>query len=221
MKTVRNHSRGISRLEILVVIAFVALLVSFLIPAGSHRGGRERARRISCTANLKQVGMALLRYENDHQNRFPWMVPSEVNPTNTSGSLEHVQSPEVLRHFAVMSNELITPKLLFCPADGNRVRQSSFAQLSNSNLSYFAGLDADESKPQRILTGDRNITGGALSNGFLRLLKPTDEAGWSPGLHKRAGNIGLADGSVQQVTELALRRQLQASELPLIRLAIP
>ena len=65
-------------------------------------------------------------------------------------------------------------------------------------------------------------TGGVVSRGFLRLLNPITEAGWSPDLHKRAGNVGLSDGSVVQVTDQGLRQQWQASELPLIiRVAIP
>jgi prepilin-type processing-associated H-X9-DG protein len=72
-----------------------------------------------------------------------------------------------------------------------------------------------------LLSGDRNITGGTLNNGFLRILKTNTLAGWTTEMHNRAGNIGLADGSVQQVTDRGLQQQLEASALPLIRLAIP
>jgi len=40
-------------------------------------------------------------------------------------------------------------------------------------------------------------------------------------LHNNEGNLGLSDGSVQQVTSTGLLKQLQAQDLPVIRLAIP
>ena len=71
------------------------------------------------------------------------------------------------------------------------------------------------------MSGDRNITGGILSNGFMRFLARTNNAGWTADIHVNAGNVGLADGSVQQMTSPGLQKQLQTQPLPVIRLAIP
>ena len=120
-----------------------------------------------------------------------------------------------------MSNELITPKILVCSQDNNRTAVPDFTKFSNANLSYFIALEADESKSQRLLSGDRNITGGTLSNGFLRTLTSNTLAGWTTDLHNKAGNVGLSDGSVTQTTEKSLQHQLQAGDLNTIRLAIP
>ena len=216
MKPVRirtqSHS-GLTLLEVCVVIAVVALLaaVLFAMLANTNR----RSPRIHCTSNLKQVGLAMRIWANANAGEFPQVS------TNASGSFAWVNSPEVFRHFVAMSNELVTPKILVCPADAKRKRVTDFAKFSNANLSYFVALDADETKPNRLLSGDRNITGGTLSNGFLRTLTPQTEAGWTTGLHNNAGNIGLSDGSVQQVTPAGLRKQLQAQDLPVIRLAVP
>ena len=161
--------------------------------------------------------MAFRLYSNDHEDRFPFAVSDELG-----GTLKFVNSPEVIRHFQSLSNELVTPKVLVCPNDPGRLRASDFlSPLANSNLSYFVGLDGEESKTNRFLSGDRNITGGTLSNGFLRVLPTNTAAGWTTELHTNYGNIGLSDGSVQQVTPTSLRRQLQAHDLPVIRLAIP
>jgi hypothetical protein len=119
-----------------------------------------------------------------------------------------------------MSNELVAIKILTCPSDNKRERAASFAALANKNLSYFVCLDADETQPQQLLTGDRNITGGA-TNGFLRLLTLNSSVAWTRGMHNNAGNIGLSDGSVQQMTTPTLQKQLQAQPLSGIRLAIP
>ena len=108
-----------------------------------------------------------------------------------------------------------------CPTDTKKTKATDFVSFSNTNVSYFVGLDAVETQPQQLLSGDRNIAGGTLSNGFMRYLAPTSAAGWTADIHDNAGNVGLADGSVQQMNSFGLQKQLQAQALPVIRLAIP
>jgi hypothetical protein len=214
MKIRPQGRNGLSFVELAFVLATVALLLLVLLP-GFRRTSASGSMG-SCVNNLKQVGLAYRLWSNDNGDRFPFSVSNQLG-----GTSEFAHSPEVFRHFVAMSNDLVTPKVLVCPQDKNRSWATNFATFSNSNLSYFVVLDADESKPQRLLSGDRNITGGTLSNGFLRILKTNTLAGWTAEMHNRAGNIGLADGSAQQVTDQGLQRQLGASGLPLIRLAIP
>ena len=82
-----------------------------------------------------------------------------------------LEEPTVYRHFLSLSNELQTPKIVLCPSDGlgrveavnwstNRTRGRDAAQYfaGNSSVSYFVGFEADETLPQSLLSGDRNIT---------------------------------------------------------------
>jgi competence protein ComGC len=221
MKTKTCSRRGFSLLEVFVVVATVALFIIFIIPMLSYSSRpMTRSKRISCTSNLKQVGLTARIYANDHEDRFPWMVSTNSNPTNTSGSLELTNSPQVFVHFQAMSNELVTPKVLHCASDEARSKRQDFVGLSNKDVSYFVGFDAIETNPQSILSGDRNITGG-IANGFLRLIPANTQLGWTKEIHQNAGNIGLGDGSVQQVNSQSLTRQRASITNAIIRLAIP
>ena len=115
--------------------------------------------------------------------------------------------------FRVMSNELnngpfSTARPTIAPPPAG-----SFAALNNNNLSYFVGLDADESRPAMFLAGDRNLaTNGVDVVPGLVLFTPDLSVGWkSATMHNGRGNFGLADGSVQTGSEWHFANAISAA----------
>src|SRR5687768_8127255 len=110
MKTIAQRRSGFTLIEILLVVATVLLIVFVMIPMltrPSHRGHRHG---ISCTSNLKQIGIAFRLFSGDHNDAYPFFVPKA-----SGGTQEFTNSPQVFLHFQAMSNELVTPKILVCP----------------------------------------------------------------------------------------------------------
>lgn len=71
-----SRRRAFTLIEILVVIAIIALLAAILFPVFAQV--REKARRTSCVSNLKQIGAAVELYKSDYDGRFPYAVdPSD------------------------------------------------------------------------------------------------------------------------------------------------
>ena len=64
-----SKSKGFTLIELLVVIAIIAILAAILFPVFAQ--AREKARQITCASNEKQIGLAILQYVEDYDERFP------------------------------------------------------------------------------------------------------------------------------------------------------
>ena len=199
-------ARAFTVIELMVVVVCVALLAALLLPGLAK--ARQKSWRIHCTSNLKQVGLATRLWAGDNGDHFPPMSVADV--TN------------VTFYFRSISNEIVTPSVLACPADPERTRLSTFTPaFTNANISYFVGLDTDESHPDSFLAGDRNLTNGLPLTKNILTLTSNSPVSWTAAIHHHNGNIALSDGSVQQFSDTTLRHQFQSSGTNINRLLMP
>lgn len=198
-----SSQRGFTLVALLVIVAVIAILAAMLLPALAS--AKRKSSYIGCVNNLKQCGLAFKLWEGDNNDKYPMDVS-----TNRGGTMEYADGANTFRHFQVMSNELSTPKILACPMD-TRKAAYNFSRFKNANVSYFVSLNAAEAFPQEFLDGDRNLTAdNEPENGILKL-SPGQRVGWTSAMHVNNGNIGFADGSVQQFTSSGVRAALKNS----------
>ena len=181
--------RAFTVTELMITVACLALLAAIFLPALAR--SNARSARVGCSSNMKQIGVAFRTWSLDNNDHFPM----QVSVTN-GGTMELVASGAVYPHFQVMSNELSTPKVLLCPNDNKRGYATNFLSLTDTNLSYFANMDATNADGSSLLSGDRNITNKASAGGRLVSLTKAGTIAWTKEIHTEKGYLGFADGSV-------------------------
>ena len=215
-------------IEAVVVIFVIAFLVMVFLPAISaprHRHG------YACPNNLKQLGLAYKIWAGDNSDKYPMAV----SVTN-GGAMELMTTPDAWKVFQVMSNELCTPKVLYCPEDSQHgSAATNWGDDLKNKISYFIGVDTTDANPAAILSGDGNfLRNRAPANfGFVNVTT-NDDLAWDNSRHiavtKKAwllnsksayGNIGLADGSIQISSQSDLIKQLQRTGFATNRFFIP
>jgi hypothetical protein len=168
--------------------------------------------------NLKQIGLAMRLWADDRgEGRYPWRIDQSEGgglPNGTDNAKVHFQ-------FSLASNELATPNILVCPSDKERTPADNFVVLGPNNVSYHLANDADQAKPNVIVSADRSMTGfevtGQPDNTVCYLAPGAagtfgNKAYWDKKIchGANAGNVLLGDGSVLQLTDAGLIETLRS-----------
>lgn len=141
--------RRLTLTEFLVVIAIMALLISFLLPTISRM--REHSRRRICPSNLRQIGQAIALYAATYGGQFPrttWrsgkpLVYFTGSQDTTPSFFDGTSDPEpndVTSSLVLLVREgLLKPETLICPWSDKQVAKSTsqtWNLLGTQHLSY-------------------------------------------------------------------------------------
>jgi len=217
----QKQRKALARIELLAVLLALAVLAVVALPALATTNSRSRVAQ--CFNNLRQVGRASQAWASQHGDMFPWHVRPEDGGLRNAprGASPIAANPYI--HFSITSNELGSPHLLVCPSDFVKKVARDFSSSSNGGLnylfnannsvSYFVGIDATPERPRTLLSGDRNVKTSRNKECGTVFVPATSMDGKDPnvgftnGMHRFSGQIGLADGSVH-IGGSSLVRQL-------------
>jgi prepilin-type N-terminal cleavage/methylation domain-containing protein/prepilin-type processing-associated H-X9-DG protein len=126
--SLNRKNQGFTLIELLVVIAIIAILAAILFPVFGR--ARENARRSSCQSNLKQMGLVLVQYAQDYDER---MVSARMDLPGNSRAWQEVIQPYVKNK-----------QIFFCPSNPNgAIPSNNMYGSTEIEPSYMANMDRD------------------------------------------------------------------------------
>ena len=119
---------GFTLIELLVVVGIISILAALLLPALSR--AKDAGRKAVCISNLRQLGIAIHTYADDHEGVIPYgpkappvVTPSSLYPsTGAPTSLVSLYGGAPVGMGLLLANHLsLQPKVIFCPGSDQRV----------------------------------------------------------------------------------------------------
>jgi prepilin-type N-terminal cleavage/methylation domain-containing protein len=125
----KHRAVGFTLVELLVVIGIIALLISILLPA--LNSARERASRVKCSSNLRQLGQAINTYAADNKGHYPRVrhvsggIPVFYTGFYREGAFGPTGDPEqndvTAALFLLVKSNIVTLNVFVCPSSTQKV----------------------------------------------------------------------------------------------------
>ena len=148
-RKVSDTKYAFTLIELLVVIAIIAILAGMLLPALAK--SKEKALRVNCASNLKQIGVGLFMYASDENDKLPY---NRINPVTGSiwypyefgrkvpGTQNWVEGPHNLGPLWVNKN-IPEGKVFYCPSSKRFQSQFQYDYYTTSDAWPFGDYTDD------------------------------------------------------------------------------
>ena len=198
---------GYTLVQLLVTLLILGIIASILVPIFASRG-EVRAPSAYCRSNLKQLGLAMLQYAQDNNERFPPIAIHAVASSTDSFSKQPYGWADAIQIYARNT------EALQCPSEKVTVSSKDATQSGYADYWFNTNLNAlslkKMSSPQEIfLLGEGNDGRDGSDARYNRNVLPQrwiDEENSPSRRHLGVGSYLFADGHVKSFTPVQVRQ---------------
>ena len=195
--------KSFTLIELLLVIAIIAILAGMLLPALNH--ARERARSTNCQSNHKQISLALIFYADENDGQYPSAYDKNYGSNRKEWNKR------------LYTDKYVTPKKsLICPANSYSAAKTSLDDVYysgiglrtvyenspgvfwSSNSKYIINQKSITNPSEYVVLGDTRINSSS-PNGFYILTNNTNKTQTLALRHQKNLNVAFLDGHAKTI----------------------